>query len=55
MRLEMGGINHDHFGFNIVLDQFLQDAGENPHLAPAKPAVIKGLVGPIVSRGIPPP
>ena len=47
-------LNHDHFGLDILPDEFLQDAGENTHPAPAKPAILEGLVRPIVGRSITP-
>lgn len=54
MSRQVGRIHHQHLGILAFAGQRGQDAGEDPHSAPADPAVIKRLVRTIGRRRVPP-
>jgi hypothetical protein len=52
--LEIGRLNHDGLGLDLLGGYALHHPGEYAHVAPSLPAVIQCLVRPVFPRRIPP-
>ena len=54
MRFQIGRVDHDRLVFGALGGEAHHDPGEDPVLAPALPAVVERLGGPVVLRRVKP-